>query len=114
MIVHEGRTLIREFIIGDRTGGITHMALGSGSTAVLDADTTLQTETKRFVSTGTNGGARKARYDIKVPYNSLSGTTQELGLFTDSTSGNMFLRDVFTALSTGNVMVDIKLVIEIK
>lgn len=115
MIVQAGRTHVREHLKGDSSQGFTYMALGSSSSAAVDANTTLGTETLRILMTGaSSGGDRKARFDALIPYDNLSGTTQEMGIFTGATTGTMFLRDVFTAISTGNIETKIKLVVEIK
>ena len=84
----------------------SHVGAGTGTTAALVTDTTLETE----VST------RGATVDTRTTTSTTNDTSQhvgtvsfssslaitEAGLFNASSSGTMFVRDVFAAINVGN------------
>lgn len=112
MIVKSGRTLVRELIRGDTTTGITHMGFGTGTTGQTDNDTALGTELLEC-NTGTRypisahpdnelgaGEWENATFEYRLNSLELSGRTiTEVGLFTASASGTMFLRNANSSVT---------------
>ncbi len=80
---------------------MSYIALGSGTTAALASDTTLETEAATRVlgtlSASTNVWQNLASFGPGVD----TGSISEAGLFTASTSGTMFARQVFTPITKG-------------
>ena len=99
MIVRVGRTLLRDLIKGDTTGGITHIGIGEGTAATMDTDTALSSEVFNYSPTDripTSGGKHgDGSIKIKGLLNCLQGEEShtEVGLFTSNSSGTMFLRN---------------------
>jgi len=97
-VVAVGRECFTGRLIGETTytGAINYGALGTGSTAVSDADTTLGTEVKRkAVATRTRTG-NSATLRFFYSKSDTNGTYNEFGTFIDGTStvdtGQMFNR----------------------
>jgi len=103
-IVKAGRTLTRELIKGDTSTGIGYIGVGDGTTSITDADTTLSSEDLLY-DAGTRSPARAGQYGAgiaRIDTTLLSSDfvgigLAEVGLFTASTSGTMFLRHIHTA-----------------
>jgi len=88
---------------------MTHMAIGTGTTAAVIADTTLETESTRqalavsggTVSTNTVTYERTfAADDPDVTAPAVAAIT-EAGLFNDATTGTMLARTVFPVINKG-------------
>lgn len=80
---------------------MSYIGLGTGTDSATSADTTLQTElptrsqgTLSFVS---NSWQNVAEFTAGVD----TGTITEAGLFSESSAGTMFARQVFTAIPKG-------------
>lgn len=79
-----GLNLLRDLLNGDNLTGITEFALGTGSTAAANGDTTLVAEVHRDTLTRTvkTSAVLSAQYFLSSV--TLNGTTiREAGLFTD-------------------------------
>ena len=92
MIMQAFYTLLFSFLNFDNlslTGDeftITHLALGTGTTAVSASDTTLDTEIDRVAVTTKRIGNSSIETKIIVPPASAVGDIKEMGLFADGTS----------------------------
>ena len=102
LIATEGFEVIGQLLTGSygSTGGITHCALGTGTTAPLPADTELDTEVYRnnVASSAVVGNVT----DITAYYSEaeVSGTFQEFGTFIDA-SGVVDSGKLWTHVLTG-------------
>ncbi len=72
LVVAVGRNLVVEMLGGTNNAYPTHLALGTGTTAVADGDTALQAESYRDLIT------RRRNFSSRIQYQ----------LFLDSTQGN--------------------------
>ena len=82
---------------------MTHMAVGTGTTAVAAGDTTLETETDRN-ALSVSGGAPSTNTVVHTAvWNAGDGTgaLTEAGLFSASSGGTMNARTVFSAVNKG-------------
>ena len=92
MIMQAFYTLLFSFLNFDNlslTGDeftITHLALGTGTTAVTSSDTTLDTEIDRVSVTTKRIGVSSIETKIIVPSSSAVGNIKEMGLFANATS----------------------------
>ena len=81
-----------------QTGSITtpsYVAFGTGNTAFSETDTTLDTETVRNTILNTDKQNTTIEWTATLSEAQGNGTTiQEVGLFNDITSGDMFIRQV--------------------
>ena len=107
-IVTAGKNLLRDFLKGDTLAGIKYVALGTGTTAVADTDTQLETEVYRTTPTDIALENGVLHLYFFVPSADISGTFTELGLFandatTTFNTGTLFSRTVpSTAISKTN------------
>ena len=83
---------------GLRTGtltAMTHMAIGTGTTAAAAGDTTLETELARVALDSTGGTTNDIIYIATFPPGTGTGAITEAGIFNDPTTGTLLARDVF-------------------
>ena len=84
-------------------GQMTHMGIGSGSTAAAVANTTLGTELNRIALTTAGGivSGATVQYDATWTSSSPAYAIEEAGIFTASTGGTMLARTVFAIINKG-------------
>lgn len=93
-------------LIGDTDTPVdfTYIAYGSGTTAAAASDTTLETETDRYVATPKIKSILHAHdtisfsHDFVIP--TTAGTVTEIGVFTASSGGTMLLRELVSPAVT--------------
>lgn len=97
-VVDVGLNEIRNFLIGTPTE-FTHFALGTGTTAVANGDTSLETETYRDTLTNRASiDTGKMQYEYFLDSTSANGDViSEAGIFDASSGGNMLARVLLTA-----------------
>ena len=78
---------------------MTHMAIGTGSTAPAAGDTTLGTETGRVSLSGSVVSTNTITYTATFPAGTGSGAITEAGIFNASTAGTMLCRTTFPAVN---------------
>lgn len=80
---------------------MSHMAIGTGTTAAANGDTTLGTESARVSLTSTTVTNNSVVYVATFPAGSPASlaTITEAGLFNDSSSGTMLCRTVFAEVN---------------
>jgi hypothetical protein len=104
MITNTGLTWVRDRIAGS-SNDITHIGVGTGTTAAVAGDTTLGTEVypdtvDRNAATGSSPSAYKRRYTMTLAVGDANGSTlTEVGAFTAATAGTMPLRQVHTGIA---------------
>jgi hypothetical protein len=84
-------------------GQMTHMAIGSSSTAAAVADTTLVTELSRLVLATAGGVVSGAtvQYDCTWSAATAAFAIQEAGIFDAASAGTMLARTVFAVINKG-------------
>lgn len=93
LVVTSGLNLIRDLLDGDAVAGLTHLAVGTGTNAVLASDTTLQAEVFRDAVTSRTSGSQQLVVNYYLGSPSANGNTLgEAGLFNASSAGTMFAR----------------------
>lgn len=99
LVTTAGINWVRDAMLGLETGGLTHMARGSGSTAAAIGQTALVTETERDAVTSTVSSSGQIVYQYLEPASANNGQTfREAGLFDAASTGTMFNRWVHTAI----------------
>jgi len=80
---------------------MSHMAIGTNSTAALAANTTLGTESARVALTSTTVTAAAVAYVATFPAGTPATLTgiQEAGIFNASSAGTMLCRTVFAIIN---------------
>lgn len=99
LTVLAGRNLLRDFLARDVVTGLTHFAVGTGTTAAAAGNTTLQTEKFRDAITQYIEDAAKLTIRFYLPSGSANGhTLTEAGIFTGTPAGTMYCRAVYTGI----------------
>jgi hypothetical protein len=78
---------------------MTHMAIGTGSSAATAADTTLGVEGGRVSLTNTVVSTNTITYTATFPAGTATGTITEAGIFNGSSTGTMLCRTVFPSVT---------------
>lgn len=101
LVVDAGKTLIAKLVSGNPGTAVTHMALGTSSTAAADAQTTLVVEAGRVTLTTKSSSANVMSFIGIFPAGTATGTLQEAGLFNAGSAGDMMCRTVFASVTKG-------------
>lgn len=103
MIVNSGfNIIISSLISSERPAQLSHVAIGTGTAATSETQTTLVTEKYRKAGTWTWVSGSK-KFSIKADWDrgAVLGTITEGGVFNAATGGSMFDRLVFETPFTG-------------
>lgn len=93
LVVNAGLNLIRDLLDGDAVAGITHFAVGTGTTAVSATQTALVTQVLRDAVTSRTSNAQQLVVGYYLASGSANGNTLwEAGLFNAASGGTMFAR----------------------
>lgn len=101
LVVTVGKNLIASRLKDTTDAAMTHMAVGSGTTAAANGDTTLGTELGRVSLTSTTVTNNNVAYVATFPAGTGTGAVTEAGLFNASSSGTMLCRTVFSVINKG-------------
>lgn len=93
LVVSGGLNLIRDLLDGDSVAGLTHFAVGTGTTAVASSQTTLGNQVFRDTVTQRTSNAQQLVVSYYLASGSAnSSTLSEAGLFNAASGGTMFAR----------------------
>lgn len=101
LVVTSGKDYIAERMKDATTTAMSHMAIGTGSTAAAAGDTTLGTEAGRVALTSTTVTANAVAYVATFGAGTGTGAITEAGLFNASSGGDMLCRTVFSVINKG-------------
>ena len=101
LVVTSGKDFIAERMKDATTTAMSHMAIGTGSTAAAAGDTTLGTEAGRVSLTSTTVTANAVAYVATFGAGTGTGAITEAGLFNASSGGDMLCRTVFSVINKG-------------
>ena len=100
LVVTTGKTFIAARMVGTPTA-MSHMALGTGTTAAAVGDTTLQTEIARVSLSSSSATGAVATYVASFPAGTGTGAITEAGILNAGSSGPMLCRTVFPVVNKG-------------
>ncbi len=108
LVVNTGLAYITERMIGNTPAVVSHMALGSGTSAASGANTALGTELgrvtlsslTRVTTTATNDSVQ---HSATFGPGTATGAVTEAGLFNASSGGIMTARTVFAVINKGTL-----------
>lgn len=82
---------------------MSHMAIGTGSTAAVVGDTTLETETARVALTGSEGSPSTNTIVYTATFGAGTGTgaLREAGVLNAGSSGTLLCRTVYDVVNKG-------------
>ena len=101
LVVTTGLGYIASRMEGTSAAVMSHMAIGTGSTAAAAGNTTLGTESARVALTSTTVTGPAVAYVASFPAGTPATLTgiQEAGIFNASSSGTMLCRTVFSVVN---------------
>lgn len=105
LVVNTGLGHITTRMIGTSQGSMSHMALGSGSTAATGGDTALgsQLGSRNAFDSVTQSGSSNESLVYVTTFNpgDATGAVTEAGIFNAASSGVMLCRTVFAVVNKG-------------
>lgn len=101
LVVDSGLDFIISRMTGTAESIMSHMAIGSGSTAAAGGDTTLGSELERVAITSDDTSNNTITYTATFAGGIGTGAVTESGLFNDPTAGTMLCRTVFGVVNKG-------------
>jgi hypothetical protein len=102
LVVNTGLAYIASRMKDATATAMTHMAVGSGSTAAAAGDTALGTQiSSRVALTSTTVTSNAVAYVAAFGAGVSTGAITEAGIFNASTSGTMLCRTVFSVVNKG-------------
>jgi hypothetical protein len=103
LVVTAGKGWIADRMQGVSEDVMSHMAVGTGTSAAVIGDTTLGTEVAR-VALGTSGGVVAGAvitFETTYAAGVATAALTEAGIFNDPTTGTMLARTVFATVNKG-------------
>jgi hypothetical protein len=101
LVVSVGKTNIAARMAGNTAAVMSHMAIGTGNTAAVVGDTTLETELARVALTVAGGtpSSNTVTYSASYPAGTGTGALTEAGIFNAVSAGTMLCRTVFPVIN---------------
>ena len=104
LVVTAGKAWVAQRMEGVTLGVMTHMGIGTGTTAAVIANTDLETVTGARLALTDSGGivaGSVITFACSYPAGAHTAAITEAGIFTAVTSGTMLARTVFTVVNKG-------------
>jgi hypothetical protein len=101
LVVTAGKNFIASRMEGTSSNVMSHMAIGTGTTAAAVGDTALETQAGRVALTSTTVTTNSVAYVATFPAGTGTGAITEAGIFNASSGGTMLCRTVFSVINKG-------------
>lgn len=103
LVVNTGKAFIASRMVGTALGVMSHMALGSGTTAPALTDTALESllGTREILDSATTPASGVVIYTSTFEAGDATGAVTEAGIFNAATSGTMLCRTTFGVINKG-------------
>lgn len=103
LVVTDGKEFVASRMKDTTDGAMSHMAIGTGSTAAAAGDSALGSESARVALTSTTVSSNVITYVATFPANTPSSAAAitEAGLLNASSAGTMLCRTVFDVVNKG-------------
>ncbi|NBS68927.1 hypothetical protein EBT31_08415 [bacterium] len=101
LVVTTGKNFVASRIKDATTAAMSHMAIGTVSTAAAATDSALGGEAARVALSSTTVTGNVVNYIASFPAGTGTGAITEAGLFNASTAGTMFCRTTFAVVNKG-------------
>ena len=102
LVVTTGKNYIASRIKDASATAMTHMAIGTGSTAAAAGNTALGSEAGRVALTSTTVSTNNIAYVATFPAGTGTGAITEAGILNASSSGTLLCRTVFSVINKGS------------
>lgn len=99
LVVGAGKDFIASRMVGTASGVMSHMAIGTGTTAAAVGQTSLVTEDARVSLSGSNPNNNTVTYTASFPAGTGEGAITEAGIFNNTTTGSMLCRTTFPVVN---------------
>lgn len=99
LVVNAGLAFITSRMAGTASAVMSHMAVGSGTTAAAGADTALGTELGRTTLTSTTPTANQIAYAATFAAGVGTGAVTEAGILNAGSGGTLLCRTVFAVVN---------------
>jgi len=101
LVVTTGKNFIASRMAGTSSNVMSHMAIGSGTTAAAVGDTALETELGRVSLTSATVTTNSVAYVATFPAGTGTGAVTEAGILNAASSGTLLCRTVFSVINKG-------------
>ena len=101
LVVAVGKNFVASRMVGVASDVMSHMAIGSGSTAAASGDTALETEEGRVALSSASASSADVTYSANFPAGTGTATITEAGILNAASSGTLLCRTVFSAVTKG-------------
>ena len=101
LVVTAGKGYVASRMKDTTDGAMSHMAVGTDSTAAAAGDTALGTESGRVALTSTTVSANVITYVATFPAGTATAALTEAGVLNASSGGTMLCRTVFATVNKG-------------
>ena len=101
IVVTDGKEYIASRMKDTSATAMSHMAIGTGSTAAAAGDAALGNEAGRVALTSTTVTSNAVAYVATFAAGTGTGAITEAGIFNASSSGTLLCRTVFSVLNKG-------------
>jgi hypothetical protein len=101
LVVTVGKNFIASRMVGASANVMSHMAVGSGTTAAAVGDTALGGELGRVALASNTATANVVTQTATFPAGTGTGAITEAGIFNASSAGTMLCRTVFAVVNKG-------------
>lgn len=101
LVVTDGKEYVASRMKDATATAMSHMAIGSGSTAAAAGDSALGNQLGRVALTSTNVASNVVTYAATFAAGTGTGAVTEAGIFNASSSGDLLCRTVFSVVNKG-------------
>ena len=101
IVVTAGKGYVASRMKDATATAMSHMAIGSGSTAAAASDTALGNQLGRVALTSTTVSAAVVTYVASFPAGTGTGAVTEAGILNAASGGSMLCRTVFSVVNKG-------------
>ena len=101
LVVTVGKNFIASRMKDATATAMSHMAIGTGTTAAAVGDTTLGTEAGRVALTSTTVTTNNVAYVATFPAGTGTGAITEAGILNAASAGTLLCRTVFSVINKG-------------
>ena len=102
LVVTAGKAFVASRMKNTSDSAMSHMAIGSGTTAAAAGQTALVTELGRVSLTSTTVSSNVITYVASFAAGTGTGAVTEAGILTASSGGTMLCRTVFSVVNKGS------------
>lgn len=101
LVVTVGKNFVASRMVGTAANVMSHMAIGSSSTAAAAGDTALGSELGRVALAGATASANVVTYTATFPAGTGTGAVVEAGILNAASAGTLLCRTVFAVVNKG-------------